>query len=254
MKLRIQKISHPSFLNKNLNKLKQLLLQNSYPKALINKILYSTSSLPLGGEVRVVDSVGGIEERPLVTGEGGGVDNGIGDLSQSNATLNNTIELPRYGSLPNIAGLTFKLIRTFNSENIKIAIRNVKRGSNLFTKLKSKTPTKFKSNVIYSLKCNSCDNIYVGQTSQWLKSRISLHKSDITRKRDRCALASHVINNNHTIDWDGVQVLEVEQNTSKRLILEMYHISRIDNTINKKSDTQQLSNIYTYLLSQDLSQ
>lgn len=42
-------------------------------------------------------------------------------------------------------------------------------------------------------------------------------------------------------------------NTSKRLILEMYHISKINNTIDKKSDTQQLSNIYTYTLSQEMT-
>lgn len=252
MKLRIQKISHPSFLNKNLSKLKQLLIQNSYPKALVNKILYSTSGLPLEGRTQVGISVGGNDERPMETRGEGGDDIGMVVLNKDADPINDSIVLPRYGSLPSITGLTSKLIRTFNSENIKIAIRNIKKGSNLFTKLKSKTPIKLKSNVVYSLKCSTCENIYVGQTSQWIKSRLALHKSDITKRRDRCALANHVFKNNHVIDWDGVKILEVECNTNKRLILEMYHISRINNPINKKSDTQQLSNIYTYLLSQDL--
>lgn len=106
--------------------------------------------------------------------------------------------------------------------------------------------------MVYCLTCVSCGKNYVGQTSQWLSNRLALHKSDITTKRDRCALAEHILINNHRVDWDNVKILDKEQQTNKRLILEMYHINRTENTINKKSDTNQLSNIYTYLLSPDL--
>lgn len=54
MKKRILKISHPTFVNNNLYQLKTLLLQNSCPKGLVNKILYSTSDFsPHGGTPQI---------------------------------------------------------------------------------------------------------------------------------------------------------------------------------------------------------
>lgn len=55
---------------------------------------------------------------------------------------------------------------------------------------------------------------------------------------DRCALTTHVTNNNHSINYDNVKILESEINTNKRLILAMYQIHKSPNTFNKKLDTQ----------------
>lgn len=227
MKQRIIKISHESLVNKNLKKLKIMLLQNSYPKTLINKILFCTTN---NGHLE------NVENRQHL------------DIT----TQNKTEENGRFGSLPNISDLSTKIIRTFQTENIKIAIKNNKKGLNLFSKLKDKVPIKFRSNVVYSIECNSCGSVYVGQTSQWLTNRVALHKSDITKKRDRCSLTEHALQNEHEINWENIKILETESNTKKRLILEMYQINKHKNTINKKSDTQKLSNIYTYLLSDNI--
>lgn len=62
LKLRIQKNLHPSFFNKNLTKSKQFVNQNYYAKALINKILYSTSRLPLDGRMQFEEIVNRAEE------------------------------------------------------------------------------------------------------------------------------------------------------------------------------------------------
>lgn len=45
----------------------------------------------------------------------------------------NLQESQKFGSLPNITGLTAKLI-SFHSENIEITVKNVKGGYNLFSK------------------------------------------------------------------------------------------------------------------------
>lgn len=45
-----------------------------------------------------------------------------------------------FGFLPNVTSLTLILIKTFHSENVKNAIRNMKNGSSLFSHLKSKVP------------------------------------------------------------------------------------------------------------------
>lgn len=248
MKNRILKISHHTFVQKNLNKLKSLLLQNSYPVTLVNKILYATAGPLPPGEVPQTSP----GENPNINPEVAEVVI-EGDNQQTEVVNPEGIDCS-FGSLPSITGLTLNLIRTFHNENIKIAVRNIKKGSSLFSQLKSKIPLKFQSGVVYCVKCVTCDSNYVGQTSQWLSSRLALHKSDITKKRERCALAEHVLHNNHEIDWDNVKILEKEQNCNKRLILEMYQINKTSNIINKKSDTHNLSNIYTYLLSPELHQ
>lgn len=250
MKSRIIKISHPSFKEKNVNKLKLLLLQNSYPPGLVNKILYSTSSFSPQNVVAQRPQT--ISAPNDLAGEEGG-DVNVGEDQPAEGVVDGG-QPCRFGSLPNITGLTVRLIRTFHNENIKIAIKNSKKGSSLFSKLKSKIPLKFQSSVVYSVQCESCGSRYVGQTSQWVTNRLALHKSDIANKRDRCALAEHVLKNNHQVDWESIKILEKEQNTNKRLILEMYQINKTENTINKKSDTQKLSNIYTYLLSSEILQ
>lgn len=150
--------------------------------------------------------------------------------------------------MPNIKNLTNKIINCFKEENVKIAQYNVKSVKSLYSKLKDQTPKMVQSNVIYKVECKDCNGKYVGQTTQWLKNRISLHKSDIRKENQRCALAKHSIERKHEFDFDQVEILDKHANYNKRLILEMVHINKETDVVNKKSDTQNLSNIYTYLL------
>lgn len=139
----------------------------------------------------------------------------------------------------------------FRKEDVRIVKKNIKNVSQMFTKLKDRTPVSLQSNVVYSLMCATCKRQYIGHTAQWLKSRVACHRSDINLGDLRCALTKHIIDNKHMVDWDGAEVLATESNKEKRLILEMCHIKKRKDAINRKSDTQQLSSIYTYLL--DLS-
>lgn len=95
-------------------------------------------------------------------------------------------------------------------EPIKIAIKNEKH-----TKLKSKTPKLLSSNLIYKLNCEKLKKTSVGQTSQWLKSRLSLHNSDITKGLARCALSSHVKQSSHNIDFNNAKIIVKESNYKK---------------------------------------
>lgn len=58
-----------------------------------------------------------------------------------------------------------------------------------------------------SLMCNVYEYLQI-------KNKLALHKSDITRKRDRRALAldTHVLNSYHSKDCVGVKILEMKNN------------------------------------------
>ena len=96
--------------------------------------------------------------------------------------------------------------------------------------------------------CSSCELVYVGQTSQQLKKRLIQHKSDIKNPSKKCALAEHCRNSKHSMNFDNTKILDLEKIPRKRSFLEMYHIKRNNNCMNSKSDIQNISNIYSFLI------
>ena len=68
-------------------------------------------------------------------------------------------------------------------------------------------------------------------------------KSDFWKKMDLCPFR------NDWFNYDDVKVLETEINYKKRSFLEMYHIHQTMDTMNKRTDLEGLSSIYTYVLS-----
>ena len=94
----------------------------------------------------------------------------------------------------------------------------------------------------------NCDGCYIGQTSQWLKQRVTQHKSDCRLGKNTCALVNHHVSTGHQFNFNEPTILEHENKYNNCLFLEMYHIIKTRNNINYKSDTNQLSNIYNNIL------
>lgn len=223
MKHRVSNICDKEFLRENLEFLQKTFVNNGYPSKLINKILFST---------------------PLIN-------NNINQVSLTNPSLLTT-EPIIYKKLPYIEKLSDSLKKTLSViDNLKVVECYDNKLGNHFTKLKDATENKFKSNLIYCISCNDCSGKYVGQTSQWLKSRISKHKSNCRLNKTVCALSQHVQDCKHTFDFDNVKILDVESNYYNRIFLEMVHINYTSNTVNYRTDTQNLSNIYAYLFTRD---
>lgn len=229
LKNRIEKVCHPSLRSGNLKKLYNILIDNSYPKPLLNKLLFSNPSVP-----------------PII-------DNNVAITNPPVNLISDTTNIPTpltYRSLPNVNNLTNQVSKLFKSEHntIKIAKKSVFTVGSFFTRLKDKTALLTKNNVVYRIPCNDCEKIYIGQTKRTLQQRITSHKSDTNRKITNCALAEHSINNNHSPNYDSISVLHSERILNKRLFLEMVEINDEPNSMNKKTDINNLSTIYTYLL------
>lgn len=227
LKKRIQKIAHIDFRQASLKKLYEILRENGYPHGFLKKLIFCTSNTCISEN----------QEPP----------SNDPPAEPINDPIDNRI---KFASLPALPGLTNKLINIFSViNNLKIAKYNVTTNRSLFTNLKDKLPLLSKSDCIYSVSCIDCPDIYIGQTSQALKKRLTLHKSDIRLHPDRCALALHASNNGHQFDLNNVKILAVESNYDKRLFLEMCFINDHSNSVNKKTDIKSLSSIYSYLLS-----
>uniref|UniRef100_A0A6P7GU27 Uncharacterized protein LOC114346723 n=1 Tax=Diabrotica virgifera virgifera TaxID=50390 RepID=A0A6P7GU27_DIAVI len=140
MKNRITSIVDDTFLQKNLDILYKIFRNNGYPKHILKKLIYSSNFYD-------------------------------GPVHDSN---NKSII---YKKLPFINGLTHSVISIFKDvPNINIAKYNTMNSKQLFSKIKDPVPTLYRSNVVYEIPCLGCQNSYIGQTSQWLKQRITQHK------------------------------------------------------------------------------
>ncbi|XP_044766187.1 uncharacterized protein LOC123322309 [Coccinella septempunctata] len=220
MRTRVDRICHPDFRQINSNKLFKIFVENGYPRSMLRKLLFESATSRMN-EVEEVNV----------------------------PSQNNEIDEIKYGSIMNIKTLSGRIKNCFKGEDLKIATYNSKTLFTLYSRLKDTTPKQFQSGIVYEISCKNCQDVYIGQTSQWLKSRLSLHRSDIKKNNTRCALTKHAHEERHEIDLDNVRILEKSSKYNKRLILEMIHIKNNNNTVNKKSDVQNLSNIYTYLMS-----
>ena len=83
-----------------------------------------------------------------------------------------------YFSIPYIKGLHEKMVPLFKKYDMNIVGKaNKPLETTLFSKLKDVVPVEKQSNLVYNIKCE-CNSDYIGQTTQYLGTRIKQHIND----------------------------------------------------------------------------
>ncbi|XP_044760198.1 uncharacterized protein LOC123317657 [Coccinella septempunctata] len=220
---RVKNICHPDFLKSAEERLLNIFEDNGYPRMFLERCLHA---LPLD-----LSEDGSPTEEPATTDQN---------------------EPIKYVSLPLLPSLTRKLTNILKDvKNIKIAKYNPLTVGRIFSHVKDRIPIMSKSDVVYRISCGNCNSVYIGQTSQCLKKRIAIHKSDAKLRPDRCALANHASSLGHKFKFDEAEILCLNSDYNKRTFLEMCFINENENNINRKTDLGNLSAIYSYILSLD---
>ncbi|UYV69536.1 hypothetical protein LAZ67_6003921 [Cordylochernes scorpioides] len=62
------------------------------------------------------------------------------------------------------------------------------------------------NNAVYSLKCNNCSSLYIGETGRHIKDRIDEHIRNIRNNDPRSLIAQHISNTGHTFNTIEPQV------------------------------------------------
>ena len=91
---------------------------------------------------------------------------------------------------------------------------------------KDKREPRNTTDVVYSIPCQNCDKVYVGETGRKLGLRVNEHKSEaeeaVTAIRTRAqreaarsvvnksATTDHVVETNHIINWDEARIEDKE--------------------------------------------
>lgn len=175
-----------------------------------------------------------------------------------------------YRSIPYIDKLspliTKHIQQTGQYANIKICHYNNNTMQGMYTRMKGTTEKQQRSNVIYSLRCQQCEAMYVGLTTNKLQTRLYGHKSDknkldkimdmqdedykkiqLDQWKERTAIMHHSATTGHTFDYSNPTILDTSNKPTRLPILEICHILTTKN-INKRTDTDGLSISYTGIM------
>ena len=68
--------------------------------------------------------------------------------------------------IPYIQGVTEPIKRILNSHNVKVAQKPFQTLGHIFAKPKDPVTKEQRTDAIYSIPCNDCDNEYIGQTKR----------------------------------------------------------------------------------------
>ena len=128
----------------------------------------------------------------------------------------NTQESLQYVSLPYVQGLFQNLSVILKPFNIKIVSRNTNDLSRIFKTTKDTISKLETANVIYNISCANCTASYIGTSKRPLKTRILEHKKDVYKPPDKwTALTKHAWHQDHTFDFDNVQIVDRSDNYRK---------------------------------------
>lgn len=167
----------------------------------------------------------------------------------------------KYMGLTYVHGYTELLGKIFKNEiNVVVAPRARNTVRSGLPTLKDPIDKNMKSNVIYSIPCTGCEDVYIGQTKRYLGVRMQEHEKSVEKvwaqpelgsecSVGECAIIDHYRNTEHVFDFENVKILETESHLKKRLSLESLCIMTAKRTCNWRTDTKGMSKIYTSIIS-----
>ena len=133
-------------------------------------------------------------------------------------------------SIPFVDGLSQEVRRLARSADIRCTFFSPNSTQQLYA-VKDRLPTDHSTHVVYSIKCNTCEEEYVGETMRALHVRCKEHRDAIRLVHpEKSAVAEHVLDSNneepHEIKWSEVTILDHAKHTRERKIREAFHIEK----------------------------
>ena len=208
-------LSHRSFHKQNIRFIEDVLRHNNYPPDLIK--------LHIKKRLRKI-------------------------YSTTDTTHNNTSDNKTFICLPFIKELEGFMKNFFKRLNTSVVFSMNNKLNSIIVLGKDKNLKLNNSNVIYKINCDNCNASYVGQTCRRLGVRIKEHQRKYREEDKNSSLFIHKTENNHTINFHNVKILDTEINTGKRLFTEALYIHTQKNFMNKQFEITKLPKEYSILI------
>ena len=216
-------LADPEFRPANLLLVKDTLKRNSYPGEMISAIIRERIFEiyhPFIVEKRK-------EEKTRKTGP---------------ISWKNTVVIPFINNISN------DIKRIFKKAGIHTIFKLPFYSKCLFPPIKDKISLLKNSNIVYSIPCMGCNQVYIGQTSRLLEKRIYEHKRNIfSPPLQHTALTKHSIEFDHRFDYNNVKVVDKETKLNQRILLETLHMIK-QPSVNLRYETPKMHNYYATLL------
>ena len=142
--------------------------------------------------------------------------------------------------IPYIRGLSEDIRRITSRYNIRTTFRTQGTLRQTLTRVKDELPDTLKANVVYRVPC-SCGKVYIGETKRALGTRIKEHQSACRlQQTKKSAIAEHAWSTGHSIDWGGVEIMDIASKKTELLVKEAIHIHLTpkDRLINRDTGLQ----------------
>ena len=134
---------------------------------------------------------------------------------------------------------------------IRVAMKPHFTLSSIFQKPKDPIDFEEKRGLVYQISCHDCDAIYIGETGRSVKTRKREHVSAVRNfDPEKSALCQHVLEHDHVIDWENVEILKSEPHANRRCTSESFSINQKAKEFNvlNRNDGAILPGVYKTLL------
>jgi hypothetical protein len=122
-----------------------------------------------------------------------------------------------------------KVTNIFKNTNLKITFCVNNTIHNILN-THTQNNDKYTNNGMYSIKCNTCNKYYVGQSGRSLKTRFSEHIRYIKTNEPKSAYALYILNNRHEYSptENSMELLKIcrkgwHMNITENLYIQSYH-------------------------------
>ncbi|XP_055839801.1 uncharacterized protein LOC129907541 [Episyrphus balteatus] len=233
--------SHKIYMENNIERINRILIKNNYPVQVINKLIKCVQNENFKNRTKSPNKYSRRSYQFL------------------SETKDETVirDTKIYSSITYIPGLSESLAKKceYFVPEIKTAMRPNNKVSHFFANTKSKIEKTNKSGVVYSIPCNDCPKIYIGETIQKLGCRINQHKNECKKVlegssyKNIAALAEHTKQNGHSFKFDETKILKSENQKFKLQVHEVNQIIKYEEiACNFKTDKKDYSNTYHNLI------
>ena len=141
-------------------------------------------------------------------------------------------------TIPYVGGVSEPIKRMLEKVNVRVRLRPCGTLRQFLMKPKDRVPIEERTGVVYRVTCKDCPKTYVGQSGRTLQCRMKEHRRATERgNMDSSAIAEHSWKFNHRVNWEEVEVLDVDTEWYRRCMLESWHIQREKETMNRDQGT-----------------
>ena len=127
-------------------------------------------------------------------------------------------------TIPYIKELSEAVRRILQKYNIRTAFKTTNILQHMLMKVKDPTPHNERPGIIYKIRCE-CGDFYIGETGRTLDTRLKDHKAACRLGAfERSAVAEHVWQPGHAIDWENVEIMDMAEDLRARKVKEVLYI------------------------------